>query len=183
LAKQLKRSTPEADRETALEGLRDLYDRTFKAEGSKKISAYRRNVISLFLYSGPIGRVALVDAEERIPRHRLTESRMAAPRFWGRSDRFGQMFTGDGYLKTAKQWSAFHAFFRDHDRFNRAAVFQVMHHGSQANWHAGLASGVKPVVSIFCSDPAGHLSHPDLAVLQDFEPFNPKQVDAFHGWW
>jgi hypothetical protein len=182
LAQRLNQSVPENDRQAALEALTTLYDETFKTAGPKPITPYRRNVISLFLYSGPIGRVALVDLEERIPRHRLREIHVEPPRSWWSSDRFGQMFTGDGFLKTNPKWTCFETFFKNHGRLHRAGVFQVMHHGSKYNWHSGLAASLSPVASIFCSDPAGQYGHPSADVLLDFEHFNPKQVDAFHGW-
>lgn len=182
LADQLLNASNEADRKTAIDGLTKMYDDQFKTPTSKKISPERRNKISLFLYSGPIGEVELEWVEQYTLRHRLEPVRCSVPAEWLRSDRFGQMFTGDGYLKTAKQWQGFKGFYEPHSRLERAAFFQVMHHGSRANWHSGIAAKLAPQASIFCSDPAGKLGHPDEPVILDFAPYNPKQVDAFHGW-
>lgn len=182
LAGQLLEAKTDADRKMALDGLTTIYDAQFKTPRSKKISAERRNKISLFLYSGPIGDVELEWAAQHNLRHRLYPVRCAVPVEWLTSDRFGQMFTGDGYLKTAKQWQDFEGFYKPYGRLQRAAFFQVMHHGSLANWHNGIAAKLSPCASIFCSDPAGKLGHPDEPVLMDFAPYNPKQVDAFHGW-
>lgn len=182
LAGQLLDAKTDADRKKALDGLTKIYDAQFKTPKSKKISPERRNKISLFLYSGPIGDVELECAVQYTLRHRLDPVRCAVPAEWLSSDRFGQMFTGDGYLKTAKQWQDFEGFYAPYGRLRRAAFFQVMHHGSRANWHSGIAAKLAPRASIFCSDPAGKLGHPDEPVLMDFAFHDPKQVDAFHGW-
>ncbi|MEP9398233.1 hypothetical protein [Mesorhizobium sp. KR2-14] len=182
LAKQLVGACTKSARKAALDDLIKLYDGQYKTRGSTKISAERRNKISLFLYSGPIGEVELVWITEEVRRHRLEPTPMPTPIGWLGTDRFGQMFTGDGYLKTTKQWGNFQTFFAAHDRLKRGAVFQVMHHGSKTNWHPKLAAKLDPMASVFCSDPAGKLKHPSEAVLMDFAPYNPKQVDAFHGW-
>lgn len=178
LADQLQRSFPTAARKTALDDLRTLYDSTFKK--SAKLTPFDRNVISLFLYSGPIGRVSLFDMKEEIPRHLLDAITIAPSRLW-EPDRFGQMFTGDGYLNTAAQWTRFQAFYGA-TRLHRGAILQVMHHGSAKNWHQGIADKLNPEASVFCSDPAGKHGHPDRAVLDDFSSHSPKQVDFFHGW-
>lgn len=178
LADQLQRSFPSAARKTALDDLRTLYDSTFKK--SAKLTPFDRNVISLFLYSGPIGRVSLCDMMEAIPRHRLDVIAIAPSRFWQR-DRFGQIFTGDGHLKAAAQWTNFQAFFGA-SRLHRGAIVQVMHHGSAKNWQKGIAGKLNPEASVFCSDPAGKHGHPDWEVLDDFSSHNPKQVDFHHGW-
>jgi len=182
LAKQLVEADTDAGRETALTGLINIYDKQFKTPGSPKISAERRNKISLFLYSGPIGNVQLTFVAEEVLRHRLDPARMAMPVELLGQARFGQMFTGDGYLETRQQWSDFHTFYAAHDRLRRGAIFQVMHHGSDNNWHAGVAAKIQPFASLFCSDPAGKHHHPSEEVLEDFAPYNPKQIDAFHGW-
>jgi hypothetical protein len=181
-AKVRDHTLDEDSREEALDALIALYDKRFKTPGSGKISARRRNEISLFLYSGPIGRVSLDRTSESVPRHRICAAPAADSLVIGAYDRFGQMFTGDGYLQTPRQWDEFSTFYRPHGRLRRAGFFQVMHHGSSYNWHAGLAGKLSPIASIFCSDPAGHLRHPHHRVLADFAGYNPKQIDAFHGW-
>ena len=181
-AEKLNRAVPYEDRDAALDELKALYQDTFKAPGARTSTSHQRNEISLFLYSGPIGRVNLIDAKESIPRHRLEPLRVERPRSWIGRDRFGQMFTGDGYLKTDRQWDDFQAFYGPFDRLYRGAIFQVMHHGSKANWRDEVATLIKPQASIVCSDPAHTLGHPDWPVLKALKPYNPKQVDLVHGW-
>lgn len=182
LAEQLLDAKTNADRQTALDDLTKIYDARFKTPTSKKISPERRNKISLFLYGGPIGNVQLEWAAEYLLRHRLDPIRISPAQHWFNTERFGQILTGDGYLKTTKQWSDFETFYAPHGRLRRGAIIQVMHHGSRANWHSGIAAKLDPLASIFCSDPAGKLAHPDEPVLMDFASYNVKQVDAFHGW-
>ncbi|WP_342658271.1 hypothetical protein NPJ82_02700 [Sphingomonas sp. NY01] len=182
LAHELTHAAEEEDRKTALEKLTELYDETFKSSGSKEISPRRRNEISLFLYAGPIGQVELRSATVTIPRHRMGPSAGEVPRYWLHTDRFGQMLTGDGFLHTAKQVGDFERFYHVGDRMMRGAIFQVMHHGSAANWKTGVAGLVEPVASLFCSDPLGRHSHPSGAVLADFASYHPVQVDGEHGW-
>lgn len=182
LARQLARAAKVADRKTALERLTELYDETFKSQGAEKISARRRNEISLFLYAGPIGQVELRSATVTIPRHRMGPSVGEVPRFWIHTDRFGQMLTGDGFLHTQKQIDDFERYYQVGDRMMRGAIFQIMHHGSKANWKAGFAGLVEPVASLFCSDPLGKHGHPSASVLADFADYHPVQVDGEHGW-
>jgi len=182
LAYELTHAPKEEDRETALEKLTELYDATFKSPGSKKISARRRNEISLFLYAGPIGQVELRSATVTIPRHRMGPSVGEVPRFWVHTDRFGQMLTGDGFLHSSQQVGDFERFYNVGDRMMRGAIFQVMHHGSKANWKSGFAGLVEPVATLFCSDPLGRHSHPSAAVLADFADYHPVQIDGEHGW-
>jgi len=92
------------------------------------------------------------------------------------------MFTGDGFLHTTKQWSDFKTFYDVGNRLYRGAIFQVMHHGSKANWQSGLAAKIQPVASLFCSDPLGKHEHPSPEVLADFASFHPVQIDGVHGW-
>tara|TARA_B100000678_G_scaffold291511_1_gene308879 strand:- start:3966 stop:5576 length:1611 start_codon:yes stop_codon:yes gene_type:complete len=182
LAKKLIDEAEESERQAALEELMTLYDETFKSPGSKKISARRRNEISLFLYAGPIGDVVLDFAHVSIPRHRMAPSATEVPPNWVHTDRFGQMLSGDGYLHTQEKIDKFCQFFSIGDRLRRGAIFQVMHHGSEGNWRVGLADQISPVASIFSSDPLGKLGHPSASVVSDFAPYHPVQVDGEHGW-
>jgi len=174
------------DEETRTDALRQLqahYDRAFRSRKSDPDRARRRNEISLFLYSGPVGRVELLDHEEYIVRHGLPSIRC-----WSRNtsriheDRFGQMFTGDGYLFDDAEWDAFRTYYRPGRRLCRAGLFQVPHHGSHKNWAPGRAILLKPAVSIICSNPTGKYQHPQPEVLADFLRWNPRQVDGATGW-
>ncbi len=182
LAKQLVHSASKSERKTALEALTKLYDRTFKTHRSKKISAFRRNEISLFLYAGPLGHAELTEASVTVPRHSMSELPSKVPDDWIGTHRFGQMLTGDGYLHTSQRLQDFESFFSVGNRLERAAILQIMHHGSSKNWRSGLAQKMAPIASIFCSDPMGKYGHPSAIVLSDFESFHPVQVDGVHGW-
>ena len=59
----------------------------------------------------------------------------------------------------------------------RCGVFQVMHHGAKGNWHRGVGKAVRPVFSVFSSDPGRKLGHPHKPVALDFKPYGPTQVN------
>jgi glyoxylase-like metal-dependent hydrolase (beta-lactamase superfamily II) len=176
-------SRDEPTREAALVELRDLYDLTFKSRKVDRDRARRRNEISLFLYSGPVGAVELTYEVELALRHRFDGTLSGLPSIrWNDLDRFGQMFTGDGFLHSDNEWDAFNTFYRQYGRLRRAGIFQVPHHGSAKNWQVGRAHLIEPLASIFCSDPAGRHRHPHIDVRRDFEPWNAQQIDAYNGW-
>jgi beta-lactamase superfamily II metal-dependent hydrolase len=53
-----------------------------------------------------------------------------------------------------------------------------MHHGSETNWHKGVAAVFKPLFSVFSSDPnRKKWGHPHAAVLRDFWNYGPIQAD------
>lgn len=157
------RDDPHA-RADALTGLKALYDRHF-GTGSEA-----RNLISLFLYSGPVGI-----------RMRLRHGPLAGLPIDAVD--FAQMHTGDGLLDADTRFDAFARFYRGGARLQRAKIFQVMHHGARGSWHAGLAAKVAPQVSIFSSDPARRRwHHPHEEVLRDFWTFGPRQVDRAKGY-
>lgn len=147
-------------RKAALKTLKRIYQRAF---GSGSVPA---NLISLFLYSGPIARrtaLRVIAANAPIGYDHMR-------------DNLGQLATGDGYLDTPARLAALqHAL--SPARMDRAGLFQVMHHGARPNWHAGIAGIVKPAASIFSSDPGYTHGHPDADVLRDFWPWNPVRVD------
>ncbi|WP_321338114.1 hypothetical protein [uncultured Cohaesibacter sp.] len=149
-----------------LKHLKDIYDRNFGNSGR------RRNIISLFLYSGSISK------NLRIQRHISTHQ----VRWNGAYTNFGQLFTGDGYLKTQTQLAALTRYLSADRRLERAGVVQVMHHGALGNWHPGVAKALSPAVSIFSSDPnRAPTYHPNSEVLRDFWPYCPVQVDKDTG--
>lgn len=118
-------------------------------------SAEQRNAISLFLYAGPL--------------HGGSEETISA------------LYTGDGYLVSEEQTNALlnHV---GQARRAHLSCFQVMHHGSRANWHKDLAKKINPTISVFSSDPAHKkLKHPHPEVVDDFGQFCPLQVDQEHG--
>lgn len=98
------------------------------------------------------------------------------------------LYTGDGYLDTMMRIEALLRFVGN-ARISRTAVFQVMHHGAEANWTSGVASAIAPWFSVFSSDPNHRgCRHPHAKVLRDFWLCGPVQVkedsDAeIHVWW
>lgn len=148
-----------------IDALKAFYDASFGA------GPEARNLISLFLYSGPLP--ALRAREETI---------FYAPHFQfefleGEAPPIAQLSTGDGYLDTPQRLDALVRYLSV-ERVARVGVFQVMHHGAWPNWHKGVAARFAPLVSIFSSDPGrGGTYHPNAEVLRDFWPYGPVQVD------
>jgi len=152
----LDRSRTDHDRVMKL--LKRHYEMRFKPS--------ERNVISLYLYSGPVSSNL-----------QFLQAGQDAWLIGGHSDRFSQMHTGDAFLNTDARWAAFSTFYSRGDRLRRSAFLQVMHHGSRKNWQPGLAGLMNPAVSIFSSSPETHDKHPDAEVLRDFWQHDPVQVD------
>ncbi len=149
-----RRGSPAA----ALKKLRALYDRTFGK------SSARRNQISLFLYSGPLGQVFLRDAH---------------PFQRGLFQRFAQLSPGDGLLDTSDRLTAMIEFYGSDARVAKVGLVQVMHHGAASSWHPGVAERLCPVVSVFCSEPSDkRYRHPHADVLRDFWSYGAVQVDS-----
>ena len=159
-----------------------IYDRRFKTARAKSISADRRNRISLFLYAGPIGDVQLIDATETRIGHELFDWALGPSSLLISENRFGLMMTGDGFLYSRRETTAFIDFFTPHGRLARAGILQVMHHGASRNCRFGLGAMLHPAVSIFSSNPNESPYHPHKAVLREFAPYCPKQVDRRDGW-
>jgi hypothetical protein len=152
-------------RAQAFKDLKALYIKTFGPKPEDK------NVISLFLYSGPIGtRLHLGNV--------LTSHLVERPAI---TTRYAQIHTGDGTLKGA-HYTRFENFFKRSKRLQKLGLFQVMHHGAEPQWHAGIAAKLSPTASIFSSDPAHRIyKHPRPKVLRDFWPYHPVQVDKVTG--
>lgn len=161
-AARIMRTLPHS-RERALSFLKAHYQRTFGKTANSK------NIISLFLYSGPVGF-----------RHTLLASGPTVPVRWNPArSNFSLLSTGDGYLDTPARLSALQRFYQHDNRIERAGIFQVMHHGAKANWHKGVANALQPAVSIFSSEPSRSTpGHPDSEVLRDFWAWRPVQVDS-----
>ena len=166
-------------RNNGLRRLKKIYDGQFGA------SSVERNVISLSLYSGPIyaswRACQLLDVWEGPVAQRLEPRRRmwVFPRILSlRTPRACSMiYTGDCYLETAERLQRFVRFFRP-ERIEMTGIFQVMHHGAEGNWHKGVAASIRPIASVFSSDPERRQwAHPDAAVLRDFWPYGPCQAD------
>lgn len=150
----------------ALNRLKAIYDQHF-GKGAKA-----RNIISLFLYSGPLFETAEPYFDVDYP------SRLAGS---SSADRMGQLFTGDGYLDNSVRLDAMANHF-GRVRLDRVGIFQVMHHGAAKNWHDGVAERIKPDVSVFCSEPLRtNPGHPHAEVLRNFWPYGAVRVDCDRG--
>lgn len=165
-----------ADRKKAQNALKAHYDATFGG------NPYRRNIISLFLYGGPVSTPAKAYFETGATllgnmawRHQPDRSCLSATHF-------SILFTGDGSLDSKPRRTGFETFFTPYGRLDKASVFQVMHHGASGNSSPEVAALVAPLASIFCSDPSKGEKHPDADVLRQFWPYNSIQVDDAIGW-
>lgn len=166
-------------RRAALLELRALYDLHF---GRKQ-----RNLSSLFLYVIPVRIVR----SENIYIRKIHSGhphpsilRQEIPFWWGRlssrESREGILYTGDGYLDTNSRLDRLKNYFGS-ARMDRLGLLQVMHHGSEKNWHEGVAQALAPDFSFFCADPKHGYGHPHGNVVRDFLPHHPIIVDRSTG--
>lgn len=157
----------------ALAYLNGAYDGCFGG------AAKPRNLISLFLYSGPIGRVVPGGVFEKYSALKTN----GGTRF-SDSGRLALLLTGDGYLDTEERLTKLRAALTP-ARLHRAGVFQVMHHGSKNNFCEAVPAAVNPLASLFSSQPTGNPAkpgHPDKEVEMAFASFYPRQIDSGTGW-
>lgn len=161
-------------RDNALNKIKATYDSTFKK------TSERRNIISLFLYSGPTVRGSTCATLHSTHTGEWVRHTCAAslPRALTR-DGFGAvLYTGDGFIDTTQRFDRLRSYLGP-TRVDRVDVLQVMHHGSRNNWHEKLASKFDPMFSVFCSDPSHKkFGHPHQEVLRDFWTYSPLQVDT-----
>jgi hypothetical protein len=166
-------------RNNALRQLKKIYDEQFGDRSEE------RNVISLFLYSGPIypswDHAWLANAWQSFGLRRLRALFRREIFFsiagFRNSQQCSIIYSGDGYLDTAHRLQRLINYFRQ-ERIENTAIFQVMHHGAEANWHKSVAAAIAPRISVFSSDPEWkRLGHPHASVLRDFWPYSPCQVD------
>ncbi len=165
----LEASSPEVT-SAAVDTLRAHYDAQFGD------SAWMRNAISLFLYSGPV--VPLENDPTRCQCQYASADRDYCVGWHeGRDGYCRTLYTGDGYLGTRSRSRALLEFMGE-QRLLGVGCMQVMHHGAKNNWHRGLAASIAPWVSVFSSDPlSARFGHPHGDVVRDFLPFAPVQVD------
>lgn len=176
-------STAGSDKcQKALTNLKAAYDEQF---GAGKVE---RNVISLFLYSGPVysnwGDRKLFLSADVWP---LNLGNYVHPYFFhcrlleDGNSRCSLLYSGDGYLDTPKRLKKLTRFLSD-SRVEKIGTFQVMHHGAVSNWHQGVAETIRPDFSVFSSDPDREKWwHPHAPVLRDFWPYGAVQVDKSKG--
>lgn len=173
-------------RKNALKRLKAVYDKEFGDDSEN------RNSISLHLYSGPIyptWRDAFITNHTDHSNRWSVYSHLTCYDFrtpppgqltYG-SRRSSILYTGDGYLDTLERLHSLIDFMNPR-RIASVGVFQVMHHGSEHNWHPGVAAAIHPFYSVFSSDPyRKKWRHPHAPVLRDFWPYGPEQVDKTRG--
>lgn len=170
LRDRLLAASNSSDRQDALDRLKARFDLRFGSTG------LRRNLISLFMYVGPVLPAQVTRARRGLVAGTLLESIFYQYRIPSR--RFGAvLYTGDGFLDTTKRLSKLKTYIGP-VRFSRIEVLQVMHHGSRHNWFEGIAKEFSPAISIFSSDPSRKRSHPHAEVVKDFLSYGPVQVDT-----
>jgi hypothetical protein len=171
---RLRKGARLTTKQRALTALKKHYDTTFGAGSTQ------RNAISLHLYSGPItGRRGHAYIESRVcvggsnaDRHRHVYAADYAHPSQG-----AVLYSGDAYLDSPDKLQRMISYLNE-ERILRVAVFQVMHHGSEHNWHGGVAARIAPLFSVFSSDPARHpWHHPHPPVLMDFLPYGPIPIN------
>jgi hypothetical protein len=152
-------------------------------------SSKEKNQISLFLYSGPIYGIFQKYIIESARSGKIIQARKWDLPFisiYTGSENQKQernklrcsiLYTGDGYLDTKAKLQRLLKYL-DEKRVRRVGVFQVMHHGAQANWYQGTAAAIAPLFSVFSSDPEHKgYKHPHAPVLRDFWSYGAVQVD------
>lgn len=77
---EIIKNNQESDIRKKINELKKIYDAQFKSSRAKKISPKRRNVISLFLYCGPIGKPILIHLQEYRLRRRHLQWRIGFTR-------------------------------------------------------------------------------------------------------
>lgn len=166
----LLKAPQHAFKDDVLKRLKELYERRF-------VDSKQRNVISLFMYAGSLPTTSIAHCGCATPLAENYKSECVFPL----SDMVNVIYTGDGYLDSQQRWSALQSHMGTR-RMQEILVFQVMHHGADANWHAGLAKKIRPQLSIFSSDPSrGKRPHPHTMVARDFAPYRPVRVDRLYG--
>lgn len=140
-------------------------------------TAPEKNLISLFLYAGPLfrpKRVKLGELNPHIPPQWLLHcaSLYHWPPYYhvGQQSTHAILYTGDGFLKKPEQLSEMLNYF-GRARIEQPKVVQVMHHGSRSSWHRGVADALAPEYSIFCAYEHGLYFHPHDDVWKDFEGY------------
>lgn len=178
-------TTYSAVRNTSLRQLKRAYDDHF---GSGSVE---RNIISLFLYSGPIyssWKTCWMTEGRSISRSGIWHRDRWPLREMYRWDpdeppeerlrrRCSILYSGDGYLDTNDRLQKLMKYLNER-RVRRIGVFQVMHHGAETNWHQGVAAAISPLFSVFSSDPERKKwKHPHALVLRDFWRYGAVQVE------
>lgn len=153
--------------------LKELYDKRYGKSGLK------RNLISLFVYAGPLN----LRTTSFPMRHRVALSSCSSSRYVFQSWplRYSVLYTGDGYLNSPQRFDALEGYLTV-PRMANISCLQVMHHGAESNWYKGIAKKFSPDISVFSSDPDHKgFGHPHGCVVRDFLKYSPTQVDTARG--
>ncbi|VVN40051.1 hypothetical protein PS634_05356 [Pseudomonas fluorescens] len=165
LADQLIIATCDATRTAIKNQIVALYGAQHGTTGPEK------NLISLFVYSGPLLMTKLLCLALLSPRPPLSSFTLRSTRYrWPPhypQSTHAVLYTGDGFLKTPEQLSNILNYF-GRARIQQPKVLQVMHHGSKSSWHLGVAHALEPEYSIFCAHEHGLYRHPHYEVWGDF---------------
>lgn len=172
LADQIINATCEATREAIKAAIVDLYGI------QHGIRAPEKNLISLFVYAGPLFKPKSASlacyANESYWKwfwhHRDFYPYCLSDIYEPKEIAHAILYTGDGFLKTARQLSDMLNYFGS-GRIQQPKVVQVMHHGSKSSWHRGVADALKPEYSIFCAYKHGLYFHPHTDVWADFRGY------------
>jgi len=165
------------DVDEALIRLKDLYDQRFGSISRK------RNMISLFLYGGPINSKVFGPLYPFLCEYLVCcfqRSRWHHYETLLNTGRCSILYTGDGYLDIEKRIKAMQDYLGQ-TRIDKLHTLQVMHHGAKKNCGAGVAKRLNPVVSVFCADPSYKYKHPYESVLREFVSHRPILVDKDYG--
>jgi len=150
-------------------------------------SSKQKNIISLFLYSGPIymnlQTCHLTSSQSFGWKTRQSSAFSIYSKKFSRLERevddprCSILYAGDGYLNKQEKLERLIRYL-DPRRVRRIGVFQVMHHGAVSSWHKGVAEAIAATFSVFSSDPEHKkLRHPHSEVLRDFWRFGAVQVN------
>lgn len=141
-----------------------------------------RNHISLHLYAGPVGPIVASPMWVRA-RVGMAPSPSTFHLSGPDNSRIGQLLTGDADFRM-RAFAGVKRFYGPQGRLDRAGVFQVPHHGAQANWCSGNAAQLAPRLSVFSADDrqfgpgSGNRVHPNHAVWNDFACHTPVRTNC-----
>ncbi|MGE1076175.1 hypothetical protein ACQJ22_27005 [Pseudomonas fragariae (ex Marin et al. 2024)] len=163
-----------------------IYNKTFGA------SSRLRNLISLFVYAGPINdgataRYAYSTSNDLTSVHWELLNKICYPfyRHWFHecarvSGPKSLLLTGDGSLSTTRQLEQL-VDYLGQPRIDCIQVFQVMHHGAKTSWHDDVARVIGPEFSVFCAFPFGSHPHPHPAVEFALRAHGPVHCRTGYG--
>ena len=157
------------DRGAIKASMERIYNKTFGA------SPRLRNLISLFVYAGPINgstnsRYTYNTSNELTSADWEMLNEIGYPYYWywfllpaRVSGPKSLLLTGDGSLSSSRQLEQL-VDYLGQPRIDSIKVFQVMHHGAKSSWHDDVAGVIAPEFSVFCAFPFGSHPHPHPAV-------------------